>query len=126
AVQCATTAWMLSGICSAAALRGGVCDTAATRAAINSAHAAALNVAEDACVDTELPKMGFSTILDVDADVDIFCQQLEDAMVSAVYGPATHGGVIGAVDDTTAACIAATATVATRMLRFAFRERQHT
>ena len=61
--------------------------------------------------------------MDVNIDVDIFCQELEDAMVSAVYRPATQRGVIGAVKNPTAACIAATASAATRLLRLALRDR---
>jgi len=126
AARCADVAWTLSGTRSAAQMAGGSWDTGATRAAINLEHAVDLHVAERACVAVDLPTMGFASLVDVDIDVDIFCQELEDAMVSAIYLPAMQGGVVSAADAPMRACISATANASTRLLRLAFRQRRRT
>jgi len=126
AARCANFAWTLSGTCSAAQMAGEACDPLATRAAINHRHALELGVAERACVAVDLPTMGFASLVDVDVDVDIFCQELEDAMVSAIFRPAMQRGVIATTDAATRACITATADASTRLLRLAFRTRRHT
>ena len=105
-------------------LNGAACDTTATQAAIEQAHTTAQSLVGNACIDVEFTSMGYATIFDMYADVDIFCQELQNAMVSAVYGPAMQRGVIQPVDDDTRACIAATTRIATRLLQPAFRTRE--
>ena len=124
AAHCADMAWRLSSACSAAQMAGADCDSVATRAIINSAHAMALAVAERTCIGVDFSPLGFTSLLDIDVDVDTFCQQVENAMVSAVYSPVTRRGRIGPADDAIRACVTATTGVATRLLRLAFRERR--
>jgi cysteine-rich repeat protein len=124
AAQCASTAWGLSDACFRAQLNGSACDAQATHAAIERAHGAALAVVEKACSKADFPSLGFATMVDIDIDVDVFCQELQDAMVSAIYGPALRRGVLHAVDDTTRACINATSEGSERLLHLAFRMRR--
>jgi cysteine-rich repeat protein len=124
AAQCASTAWAASDACFQAQLNGNACDTRATQAAIDAAHGAALTVVEKACGQVDVASLGYSTMVDVDIDVDVFCQELQDAMVSAVYGPALRRGPLHAVDATTRACLNATTESSERLLQLAFRMRR--
>jgi cysteine-rich repeat protein len=123
AAVCANRAWDVRNACLSAQVDGAPCDTVATTAAIQQFRADAVTLAERLCDGIDLAPLGFS-LLDIDIDVDAFCQQLQEASASAVYQPALHGETIQSVDDTTRSCIAATARVATALMRFSFRARR--
>jgi cysteine-rich repeat protein len=125
AQRCATTVWAARSACLSTQLAGGVCDNADTAAVIQQAHAVAFNLVERRCTSRELDPLGFSQPVYAEADVDIFCKQLEDAAASAVYGPALRNDAIVQVDGTAQRCIEATASVATPLLRVAFQARRH-
>ena len=57
-------------------------------------------------------------------DIDVFCRELQQAMESAVYGPALADGVIKPVDATTRACIEDTSDEALRLLEAGFHSRR--
>lgn len=126
ATNCALQVWQLSNACSKSELIGATCDRVATVQAIEGAHTRALALAQTACRDVDFVSLGFPTLVDMSIDVDIFCQELQDAMTSAVYGPALLGGEIQPVDEITRACILATADAVDRLLRAAFQARRHT
>ena len=124
AARCATTAWRANRSCQTALLAGQPCDAEALRATVTAAQSAALSIAERRCVspDISLLQMGFASILDVHADITFICRQLEDALVSVVYGPAMRGA---ANTEEARTCIGATAAAASRLLSFGFRDRRH-
>lgn len=123
---CALDAWKLRDACLRATLNGASCDTAATDAAIEQAHTTALATAGSVCRSgVDLAQLGFASIVDMNIDIDVFCRELQQAMESAVYGPALVHGEIQPVDPSTRACIEATSDAAERLLLTAFRARRH-
>ena len=125
AATCGIQVWQLSNSCSKAELIGSTCDRDATAAASENAHTVALAAARTACRDVDFVSLGFPTLVDMSIDIDVFCQELQDAMISAVYGPALLGGQVQPVDERTRACILATGDAADRLLRTAFHVRRH-
>lgn len=122
---CALDAWKLREACLRTELNGATCDTAATDAAIEQAHTAALAAAGSACrTGVDLGLLGFASIVDMNIDIDIFCRELQQAMESAVYGPALSHGEIQPVDPATRACIETTSDETQRLLRTTFRARR--
>jgi cysteine-rich repeat protein len=120
AARCGLTVWKVRQACLAAQLSGDTCDVNAADAAVAQAHVDALDMADRACADTDLSALNFSLTLDVNADIDTFCQQLETAVVSAVYSPVLRAGGIGAADPKTPVCIRVTTRATTTLLHFSF------
>jgi cysteine-rich repeat protein len=125
AATCGLEAWGLSTACLGAQLNGGTCDIGATQAAIEQAHTAALAAAGSACrTGVDIGSLGFASIVDMNIDIDVFCQELQQAMDSAVYGPALTGSVVHPTTPATRACIEHTSAAATRLLQTALRARR--
>jgi cysteine-rich repeat protein len=123
AATCGLEVWKLSDACQRAQLNGESCDIEATEFAIEQAHTVARETANDACRSgVDLGAMGFASIVDMNIDVDVFCQELQQAMDSAIYGPLQRAG--GAVDPVTRDCIEAASDAATRLLEAGFRARR--
>ena len=120
---CATDAWLTRARCLSAELAGTPCDGSAITAGIQQLHSAATDFAEERCGDADLAQLGTSSP-EIDFDLNSVCQQLDDALWSAVYLPARHGVTLVAVDDATRSCIAVTARTVTTLLHYAFRERR--
>lgn len=125
AAACGLEVWQLSNACSRTELIGATCDRVAIAQAIEEAHTRALASARIACRDVDFVSLGFPTLVDMSIDIDIFCQELQDAMTSVVYGPALLRGEIQPVNERIRACILATGEAADRLLRAAFQARRH-
>jgi cysteine-rich repeat protein len=125
AATCGLEAWRLSDACLRAQLNGGACDVGATQAAIEQAHTAALAAAGSVCrTGVDLGALGFASIVDMNIDIDVFCQELQQAMDSVIYGPVVAGNAIQPTDPATRACIEHTSAAATRLLQTGFRARR--
>jgi cysteine-rich repeat protein len=125
AARCGLEAWQLSDACLRAQLNGGTCNVGATQAAIERAHTAALAAAGSVCrTGVDLGALGFASIVDMNIDIDVFCQELQQAMDSAIYGPALTGNDVRSTDPATRACIEHTSAAATRLLQTGFRARR--
>lgn len=126
AATCALDVWRLSDACLHAQLNGESCDREATEAAIEAAHTSATTTANRACsrLNASLSELGYLSLVDMNIDIDVFCSELQQAMESAVYGPALHGGEIQPVDPATRSCIERTSDEATRLLQASFHSRR--
>ena len=124
AARCSMVAWTARNACLAAQLNGQTCDTDASDAAIEDALNAVIPMMDDYCTSDDYNILSFGPNINAYADAQIFCQQLDDAAASAIYGPAMHGGTIGAVDATMQRCIGAVAAAGSAMVRAAFQARQ--
>ena len=119
AALCGRTVWRARDRCLAAQLSGGTCDMTATDGVVSQAHVDALNAVDAQCAGDQPSTLSFASTFEIETDVDTFCQTLETAAVSAVYGPAVRSG-IGVDDETVLRCTAAAARASTKLLRFAF------
>jgi cysteine-rich repeat protein len=94
-----------------------------TDVAVQKAHQDALDIVDRYCADYAV-ELGFTLTLETETDIDTFCQQLDDAVVSGVYGPVLVAGAARSVSGDDGDCINATADTVTRLLRVAFRSRR--
>lgn len=126
AATCALDVWAVRDACWRAQLNGETCDVESTEAAIEAAHTRATGTANRVCtrLDANLSELGYLSLVDMNIDIDVFCSELEQAMESAVYGPALRRGEIQPVDPGTRACIAQTGDEATQLLRAGFHARR--
>lgn len=122
AAHCGSAVWKAHAACLAAEVAGGTCDQTATDAAVQQAHQDALDLVDRYCADYAVD-LGFTLTLETETDIDTFCQQLDAALLSGVYGPARSAGTGSPAAADAASCISATADTATHLLRVAFRAR---
>jgi cysteine-rich repeat protein len=122
AARCGTAVWAARAACLKAQVAGGTCNQPATDAAVQQAHQDALDIVDRYCADYA-QDLGFSLTLETQADIDTFCQQLDGALVSSVYGPLLVDGTVPQVDANAAGCSSALADAAGHLLRLAFRSR---
>jgi len=120
--RCGSAVWAARSTCLAAQAAGGTCDQAGTESRVQQAHQEALDIVDRYCADSAVD-LGFTLTLEAEADIDTFCQQLDAALVSGVFGPLPGTGVANAASDEAASCMSATAAAATQLLRVAFRSR---
>ena len=126
AAQCATRAWKAHTKCFNALLDGQSCPLSGVPDLVQRAHLDALNAIDVQCTSPEAQALGFLLKYEAQTDMNNFCYALESAMVSGVYGPVVVGQLVRQVDQHTRVCIEATEHAATRLMRFAFRDRRHT
>lgn len=120
ATRCGTRVWAARNACLGMQVAGATCDEAATDAAIQDVHQSALNLVDGSCADYA-GELGFALTLEAETDIDTFCQQLDTALMSGIYGPVLTGTTARQVGA--GQCVGATASAAIRLLRFAFRSR---
>jgi len=111
--------WHARTGCLLGLIQGGSCEATATDLTVQQAHLRALDRIDRLCTSHEAQALGFLLKYEAQTDMDVFCHAVEDALVSAVYGPAMKSGAI--VDETTARCITATAQATSALLRIAYR-----
>ena len=121
AARCGLTAWSARNACMTAQAGGGQCDVGAADTAVGQAHQDALDTADGVCAGADLTALNFNLSLDVNLDIDTFCNELENAAVSAVYFPALRANRLQPVDTSTQACMRVTGRTTTTLLAFAFR-----
>jgi len=119
AARCGSAVWAARNACLAAQAAGGTCDQVGTDSAVQQAHQGALDIVDRYCADYAVD-LGFTLTLEAETDIDTFCQQLDAALVSGVFGPLPGAS---AASDEAASCMSATAAAATQLLRVAFRSR---
>ena len=122
--RCGGAVWKVRSACLGALVDGGACDVTGADNAVQQAHLNALNVIDLQCTSPEAQALNFLLKYEAQTDMNVFCTALEAATVSAVYGPVTVQGIVRSVDATTRHCVDVTQRGATRLLRFAFRERR--
>lgn len=122
AARCGSTVWAARNACVAAQVAGGTCDQARTDSTIQQAHQDALDVVDRYCADAAVD-LGFTLTLEAETDIDTFCQQVDAALVSGVFGPLLDANLASAASDQAASCLDATAAATTQLLRVAFRSR---
>jgi cysteine-rich repeat protein len=122
AAHCGRAVWAARRACLAAEVAGGTCDQTGTDSAVQQAHQDALDIVDRYCADYAVD-LGFTLTLEAETDIDTFCQQLDAALVSGVFGPLADANVASAASDQAAGCLSATAAAATQLLRAAFRSR---
>jgi cysteine-rich repeat protein len=122
AARCGRGVWAARAACLATQVAGGTCDQAETEASVQLAHQRALDLIDRYCADYAVD-LGFTLTLEAQTDIDTFCQQLDAALVSGVYGPLLGANLGNPASDAAATCVSATAAAATRLLRIAFRSR---
>lgn len=121
ALHCALTVLDARRACADAQLSGAVCDAAATDAAVAAARQRALDEVGASCSDVDATRLQFLGSAEALADLIRACREIEDALVSAAYGPALRDGDVAAVDARTRACLIDVAHSAARILRHAGR-----
>jgi hypothetical protein len=123
AASCIQSVLTVRSACAAARLAGDPCDDADVAAQIDAIKRQARGRL-GLCTSIQLQNLRYLNLEDAVNDVITACDQTDVAALSAVYGPATVGGSVGAVDSTTERCIAATAGASGKLLRYAIRSRQ--
>jgi hypothetical protein len=98
--------WSARSACLGAPLEGGSCDLPGTDASVQQAHQDALDMVDQYCADFAVD-LGFTLTLEMQADIDAFCQQLDESLASGVYGPALVGGAARQTSGDDERCIRA-------------------
>ena len=108
------------------AVDGFFCDEGAAQARAADERARAVALIGRRCSDELVQSLSFSDVADVQQDVDAACRAVEQAALSAFYGPAiTQGAVSELVDPADRACVKATGRFGARALRRALRIQHH-
>jgi len=124
AARCGTSVWSVRTTCLGSLLDGGSCDVTSVPDLVQRAHLSALDAVDRQCTSPETQALGFVLKFEAQTDLDNFCHAVDDAMVSAVYGPVKEGDAVRSADPTTVVCVDTATWVATMMLRFSFRSRR--
>ena len=125
ATRCANRVWKVHTDCNNALLDGKACGTSSVPDLVQRAHLDSLNIIDLQCTSPEAQGLGFLLKFEAQTDVNNFCTAIENAFVSAVYGPVMQGGFVGFTDDETRICVEALAQATTKLWRFAVRARRH-
>jgi cysteine-rich repeat protein len=120
AAVCGLRVWRARRDCALAPLRDSVCDEDAADRAAEQARIAALDDVSRHCTAMQVTNLQFIDVREAQADVIRFCRELEAATTSLLLAP-----LATAPAPQAAACGAAAARTATRLLGDAFRARQH-
>jgi len=121
ATRCANRVWKFHTDCFNALLDGNVCGVSILVDPVQSAHLDSLNVIDVLCTSPEVQALGFLLKYEAQTDMNNFCYAIENALVSAVYGPVMNGHP---PDDRTRTCVEAMARATTKLWRFAVRARR--
>lgn len=122
AALCGLQAWNTRETCMLGALRGVPCDANAASATIEGSRIAAINAVGAMCSDQQVATLVFLSKSDAESDVAIFCGDLENAAVSAVFLPVPSDPTATAPE--VRRCVEATAWATTKLLRASFESRQ--
>ena len=125
ATRCANRVWKVHTDCDNALLDGKACGTSSVPDLVQRAHLDSLNIIDLLCTSPEAQGLGFLLKYEAQTDMNNFCTAIENAFVSAVYGPVMQGGFVGVTDDETRICVEAMAQATTKLWRFAVRARRH-
>ena len=116
AERCASRTWIARSRCLAARVAGADCDTAATDASIQRTHLETTDFLEQECSPDTVQPLSFFLNIELEAGIDTACRASEDALASAVYGPALRGDSMRSVPDAAKVCVGVTAEAAGRLL----------
>jgi hypothetical protein len=116
--RCALRRWSARETCHRLQLRGEICDTTDVDARIAGERVRAFDRIDPRCSDQSAQTLGFLGLFEIQGDLDIFWDNFDEAMLSAVYGPVLDRGV--GLSDSNRRCIEAAADAAARMLSISF------
>ena len=123
ATRCANRVWKVHTDCDNALLDGKACGTSSVPDLVQRAHLDSLNIIDLQCTSPEAQGLGFLLKYEAQTDMNNFCTAIENAFVSAAYGPVMQGGFVRLTDDATRICVEAMAQATTKLWRFAVRAR---
>ena len=126
ATRCANRVWKVHTDCFNALLDGKACATSSVPDRVQQAHLASLNIIDLQCTSPEAQGLGFLLKYEAQTDMNNFCTAIENAFVSAAYGPVLQGALVRLTDDQTRICVEAMAQATTKLWRFAVRARLRT
>jgi cysteine-rich repeat protein len=121
---CTRVALDVRDSCLMVQLAGDECDTAATEARIEVARAEARNQVERHCTDAQLRELQYLSLQDALDDLTRVCEQIDTAVMSASFGPATVGGTVGAAASPMSDCLEVTSDGTRTLMRSAIRVQQ--
>jgi cysteine-rich repeat protein len=124
ALSCISRSIEARRLCYDAQATGGVCDEERLDASIQEARAAARSVVLSACNEQEAQNLRYIDVSEALVDVINVCRDADNAMTSAVYGPAMVAGSVASVDPPMTSCIEVTSKQSARVLRYAMRQRR--
>jgi len=119
ATRCANRVWKIHADCYNALLDGKACPTSSIGDFVQRAHLDSLNIIDLLCTSPETQGLGFLLKYEAQTDMNNFCYAVENALVSAVYGPVLDGSLVRLTDDRTRSCVEAMQRATTKFWRFA-------
>jgi cysteine-rich repeat protein len=91
---------------------------------VQHAHLVALDLIDRRCTSREAQALGFLLKFEAQTDMDVFCHQLEDALVSAVYRPVLTSPAVQTADHATSRCVQVMTGTTSMMLTYALHTRR--
>ena len=125
ATRCALETLQIRNSCLLSLLNGGPCESPDFLTfLLQGDRFDVIDRIDSECTTPQTQALGFLIKFEAETDLNVFCQAVDVAMVSAIYGPIQRGDIIRLPTPTEQRCIGAIAQVATRLLPFAFRTRR--
>lgn len=110
--------------CLAAQTSGHACDQTRVDAKVQAARTAARALVQRKCSAQDVQNLLYIDVSEALVDVINICRDSDNAVMSAVYGPAMVGGSVASVDAPSASCITETANASAKLVRYAARHRR--
>lgn len=112
-------------ICLDGQVAGGICDAQQLDDSIQAARAAARSIVHTSCTEMGAQLLKYIDVNEAIVDVINACRDTDNAVMSAIYGPAMVGGAVASVDAPMSSCIEATSKASAKMVRYAIRQRRN-